>query len=164
MCVAHDPSISVNCIKWQMFQFGGNLGPFSYTQNFHTLKETDTHTKRERKNHRSKKKKGNKYTHIERERKNHRLEKKKGNRYTHIERERKNHRSEKKKGNIHTHWEWKKRYEIFIFPLFGFWVLKRRVLGCLEEKGFGFGREAVCSTTKRRKKKKNSFNAVCLRC
>ena len=39
-------------------------------------------------------------------------------------------------------------------------------MGGLEEKGFGFGREAVCSTGKIRKNepKKKSFNAVCLRC
>ena len=81
---------------------------------------------------------------------------------THTERERKNHRSEKKKGNIHTHWEWKKEIWDFLFSVFGFWVLKRRVLGGLEEKGFELGGEAVCSTRKRRKKEKKSFNAVCL--
>ena len=56
-------------------------------------------------------------------------------------------------------------FSFFLF--FGFWVLKRRVMGGLEEKGFGFGREAVCIIGKRRKKgkkKKKSFNAICLRC
>ena len=37
-------------------------------------------------------------------------------------------------------------------------------MGGLEEKGFGFGIEAVCSIGKRRKEKKKSFNAICLRC
>ena len=35
-------------------------------------------------------------------------------------------------------------------------------MGGLEEKGFELGGEAVCSTRKRRKKEKKSFNAVCL--
>ena len=78
------------------------------------------------------------------------------------ERERENYRSEKKKGSkytyIHTHIDREReRDEIFFsfsfFLFFGFWVWKRRVMGGLEEKGFGFGRETVgcCSTGKKKK-------------
>ena len=60
------------------------------------------------------------------------------------ERERENHISEKKKGNTHTHTPREKERDM-IYSFSGFWVWKRRVMGGLEEKGFGFGREAVGS-------------------
>ena len=37
-------------------------------------------------------------------------------------------------------------------------------MGGLEERSFGFGRKAVRSIGKRRKKEKKSFNAICLGC
>ena len=59
----------------------------------------------------------------------------------------------RKETDTHTHTP-RERYEIFFsVSFFGFWVWKRRVMGGLEEKGFGFGRETVgsCSTGEKKK-------------
>ena len=58
---------------------------------------------------------------------------------------------------------------IFLFfKLILFFDLSCLVTEKMREKGFGFGREAVCSMYRKKKeegkKKKFSFNAVCLRC
>ena len=76
---------------------------------------------------------------IDQKRKNHRLEKKKGNRYTYI----------------HTPRERGMRYSFFFF--FWFWVWKRRVMSGLEEKDFGFGREAICRYWKKKEEGNMSF-------
>ena len=80
------------------------------------------------------------------------------------ERERERERDQKRRKEVDTHTythtsieRERERDEIFFsfsfFLFFGFWVWKRRVMGGLEEKAFGFGRETVgsCSTGKKKK-------------
>ena len=130
---------------------------------------------------------GNRYTyihtHTERERERERIIDQKRRKetnthtYTHTERERERIIDQKRRKETDTHTythidrerEREMRYSFlfFSFSFFGFWVWKRRVMSGLEEKGFGFGREAICKYWKQKeegnKNKRNfSFNAVYL--
>ena len=46
---------------------------------------------------------------------------------------------------------------LFFFLGIGFWVWKRMVMSSLEEKGFGFGREAICKYWKQKEEGNMGF-------